>query len=498
MKRTRWSRHSDEGVALVLVLVFMTVVGLFSAVALAKSASVAKSGVQLRSRGDLQYALDGGVDSEIQALTAELATGTPTSCTTVDAGLMPGSSFSLNSQTVDTACRTLAGRTRSGADDLSTSNYALVVTSPLDGALQSQSGSDALQIGGSVYINGKVVNSDLKKNIAITSGDLVSPLSASCDANLQALTQISLTGTGQLRSCTEQTLAEAEPSVSLGTAPTFDVSKVLGAGLPVGKGKKICQVFFPGLYTTPPVLGGDNYFASGTYYFHFTTPDPWEIDTGSTIIGGQKMPGVDSDTLSGNCAAMTDSTALAQSGVAPYTSQIATASSGNTWVFGGSSSVDFKNGSAILFTPPAIGSGIPVNIAGAPDGTGGYAAIAVDGNVVTGGTNNTQMTLKSNLYAPTGHVDIFSTNNTVATAQAGVVARTVTLKASNSGSGGLLISSSGSYQNPPPPFRTVQITSADHSKTSNSTNTAVVTISNFSPFTVHVLSWRTGNDPPPP
>jgi hypothetical protein len=281
------------------------------------------------------------------------------------------------------------------------------------------------------------------------------------------------------------------PTVSLGTAPTYNVSSVLASGLQVNlAGGQKCQVFFPGRYTTKPTLASDNYFVSGTYYFLNT--GQWQIAGGSTIIGGQRLSGTDTEPLTGPCASMTDAMALAQPGVAPYLASIASASSGNMWIFGGSSSVDFKNGAATLFTPPAAAGSIPVNIAGASSSAGGYTPIAINGDVLTGGSNNTSLTLKSNVFAPTGHVDIFSTNNTVATAQAGVVANTVTLKASNSGSGGLVISASSGRPNPPPPFRTVKIVTDDHSGTSTATNTAVATISNFAPFTVKILSWRTG------
>ena len=485
--------RSDEGVSLVLVLVFMTIVGFFCAVALAKSSAVSKSGVQLRTRANYQYALDGGVDRAFQALTTELASGAPTSCTTVASGASFPATFSLNAQTVDYSCSTLAGRTTNSSDS-SISNYALVVTSPNLHSLTSQAGVDPLLVGGSVFLNGKVTNSDLNKVVQITTGDLTSPAGGTCDTDLAAVTQIQFAGTGQLRACTEQTLASTLPSISVATAPTYDIPTTLRSGLQVNlSGGQHCQVFYPGRYTAPPTLSsGDNYFVSGTYYFLNT--GQWQIAGGSNVLGGQPLAGTDTPASTGACATMTDAVATAQGGVSSALPSINPyrLSSGNTWVFGGSSSLDFKKGSAVLFTPPASAGAVPVNIVGASSTAGGYTPISVGAAVLTGGTNNTSMTLNSNLYAPTGGVEIFSTNNTLASARAGVVAYTLTLKASNSGSGGLVISSSGALPNPPPPFRTVSVITRDHAATLAGTNFAVATISNFAPYTVRILSWRTG------
>src|SRR5581483_307121 len=49
-----------------------------------------------------------------------------------------------------------------------------------------------------------------------------------------------------------------------------------------------CQVFHPGLYKSHPILvGGDNYFASGVYYFNFSDPADVFNVAGARVFGGQ-------------------------------------------------------------------------------------------------------------------------------------------------------------------------------------------------------------------
>lgn len=489
MNRVRAAR-GDDGVALVMALVFMLVVGLFVGAALQKAQSTSASGQQVLVRGQLQYALDGGIDVALQALQQELSNGAPTRC--VDAAAAPGvGSLTLNAQSVTHTCTTLAGRA-AVAGDVTTTNYAIVVTSPNADALTTQSGaSSSLGIDGSVFLNGTVTNGALKKQLDLTSGDLVSPVSrAGCAADLAALTDITLTGSGQLKTCTEQTLAQAVPTLTLPAAPV-EVATALKSGVQLGT----CRVFFPGRYSTSPpaVSGADTYFVSGLYYFH--NIGQWSIDDKNLdLTGGHRTVSTDSAVPANGCTSMTDATALAAPLAVANAGTIGTPyANGVTWAFGGTSSLDFKKGSVTLFSPPAIGTAQPVNIYAVPTTGNGYTAItSVGAAVITGGSNLSAMLFNAKILAPTGTVSIFSTNNTVATARGGIVAYQLDLQASASGSGGLVITAPGGIVDAPPPFRTVRIVTQDSSGGNSATNTAVATISNFAPFTIHVLSWRTG------
>jgi hypothetical protein len=494
----RAAMKSDEGVSLILALVFITVVGLFATVALTKSATVSGSGVSLRTRANLQYALDGSVENVYSTLSSELASGSPVSCTTV-AGGTTSFSFSLNSQSVHSDCTTLAGRAKTTSDAANT-NFALVVTSPSPSALITGNAVNrTVNVDGSVYLNGKVTNSDLQKNVTVSTGDIVSPNSrTNCSADLLALTQLATMSSSQLKVCTDQTVADAQPPLALPDAPTVDLAPALKSG--IDNPSHTCRVFYPGLYKQAPVLdNAANYFVSGLYYFEDV--GTWDIDNDSEVTGGARSVSSDSAVPNNGCKTMNDTTALGFSAFTALPATTRTAISGarfsygSTIVLGGSSVLNFKKGAVTLFTPPSGGinalSFVGFPDSGVPSSIHGYKAMTTGSDSITGGTNHSVMEFNGKLFAPTTKVTVFSTNNTTAAVRGGVIAYTVDLSASASGSGGVAISATSSGGTPPPPFRTVKVVSNDASGTSTATNTAVATVSNFPPYRVDVLSWRT-------
>lgn len=484
---TRLRRSTgDDGVSLVLALAFLVIVGLFATVALTKSTNTATTGRSLRDRGQLQYNLDGAIDKGLQVVRSDMTSTDPATCSQASSPTSSGT-LALNGHTSNWTCSLIAGRAKKSTD-ISTTDYALVVTSPSDGSLTTQScASCSLDVGGAVYLNGKVANGDLTQSINLTSGDLVSPSSRSgCEADLAALTNMT-TATGFLKTCTEQAVTQALPIVSLPTAPTYDVSTLLASGLSVAG----CRVFYPGLYTAQPILfNGANYFVSGLYYFN--NIGSWQF-TGNNlrVTGGQRAVTTDSPALAGACSGMSDATALAaaplavQSAIASYTY-----ANGVTWVLSGNSAVDARRGAISLYSPPRGSSSQPMSLVAFSAPTGGYAAIA-GGNptILSGFSNNTQMIVNGKTFAPSADANFFSTNNTSAVTRGGLVAFTVELQASSPGSGSLVISAEGGAGTPPPPFRTIKLVSAEPGNIA--TNTAVATVSNFSPYSVIIKSWRT-------
>ena len=526
-KFTRDRRPSgDHGVSLVLALVFVVLVGLFATVALNKSGSTLVAGQQLRDRGLVQYTIDGGVERGLQVLSDDMQNADPSTCAQ-PADPTTSGSLTLNSgsSSASWACTLLAGRAKKSSDVAST-DYGLVVTSPNPGALTTQSGaSDDVAIGGSVYANGVVSNSDLKKKISLTVGDFVSPISrAGCEVAIDALTDLTV-ATGYLKTCTEQTVEQAQPTVNLPAAPALDMSLLFGSGVAVttggggpgggpgrgpgggpggggggggGGSTKTCQVFYPGKYTSPPdLLNGANYFVSGLYYF--AAIGTWTF-TGNnlTVSGGARTVGTDSARLEDDCSDMnmTDATALSQPAIASIlaTIQSSTFSGGTTWVLGGSTRLDMRQGSISLFTPPMGSSSKPVNVVALPAASGGYAAFGTStgtSTAINGMSNDTQARFNAKIYTPTARVDVFSTQKTEAVARAGIVAREIDLQASVAGGGGLAISARSGAGTPPPPYRTVKVVSSDTAFGTIATNTAVATISNYFPYTVTTKSWRT-------
>ena len=484
----------DDGVSLILALVFILIVGLFTIVALSKSEATLIAGEAVQSRSQTQYEIDGGIDRSAQVLRSEMSSADPGTCAQTSTPTANGT-LTLNSTTTTWNCTLLAGRAKRSSDSTNT-DYAIVITKPVAGALTTSNGSTALNIGGSVYMNSPLVAGNVKTDLAL-AGDLVGPSPASC-STFDSFTAITV-ASGYLKTCTEQSLISAEPTVALPAAPTFNVSTSYGNGIPliVSPGHT-CQVFFPGLYTTAPNLSNEaNYFVSGTYYFNnLGTWQPWSSNSGVRhVSGGKRSVSTDTPALSDDCATVTDAVALALLTVAADRTAVtaATFTSGVTIVLGGNSVLSVPKGTITLYSPPIGGSSVPMSLVAFDTATNGYAAtsstLASTIDVLTGTTNNTGLLVNGKIFAPSAGINIFSTNDTYAVAQAGLVAAQLTLQASTSGAGSVAISTPGALTTPPPPFRTVRIVSS--AAGANATNTAVVTISNFAPYTVLTKSWRT-------
>ena len=495
MRRTRRRRENrgDDGVSLVLALVFILIVGLFITAALTKSQATLVAGQSVRDRGQLQYGLDGGIDRAIQVVRSDMGTADPSVCAqpTPAAAAMGSGSLTLNATTTSWSCQLMAGRAKKSSDSDST-DYAIVVTSPASGALTTQSGSGTFKVGGSVYLNGEVKDSDINTNISV-SGDIVSPSSdASCAAHLDAMTKVAVSASNYLKTCSEQSASSAEPTVSLPTAPgaVYDISTLYASGLASGT----CRVYFPGLYTSAPSFtNGDNYMVSGLYYFKDVAVSL--NSNSSTLIGGRRTAATDSPALTGSCATMTDTTAL---GLLPAalrstltSSGYVFASGGVTWVLGGTAAVTISKGVVSLFSPAKGSSSQPMSIVAYKTATNGYAGIATGiPSVISGGTNNVTLQVNGKIFAPSGRVDLTATGSgSVQQALGGIVGYEVALKASTPAFGLFNVSAPAGAGSPPPPFRTIQVVASTSGNSAR--NTAVFTVSNFGTYAVKVKSWRT-------
>lgn len=502
--------RGDDGVSLVLALVFIVIVGLFATVALTKSQNTLSNGQQLELRGDAAYTADGAVDQALSALREDVEGTEPSKCAQTDDPTETGS-YALNGTTSTWTCTLLGGRAKKSTD-VTTADYAIIVTSAATAAFQTQSGSGDIIVNGSVYLNGPQTNSLLKTNVQVKEGDLVSPVSANCETQLAALTNITVTS-GFIKACTEGSVTTAQPTVALPSAPSAIAAVTappLQTTLP-GKPKP-CKVFYPGQYTTAPnfknLVNANQtvdavYFVSGLYYFNGI--GTWTLDaSGLTVIGGERVVTEDTVALTGNdCDGMTDDTAMAL--YAPLLGANLTKTAnpmiyfdyGVTWVLGNKSTLEPKNVTMTLFTPPVLaGSSSPFSLVAFKDDTNGYKKISTTGGgtpvALSGFSNNTKAHLNAKIMTPSAKLDMFSTNDTEAVARAGVVAYELLLQVSSGGSGsGLSIKAPYNKKNPPPPFRTVKVEAVDATGVTSTKVVAVVTISNFPPYSVTTESWRT-------
>lgn len=513
MRSRNHLRRDDEGVALVMALVFLFVVSVFITVALEKSQSTSMSGATLRERGDLQYALDGGVERAMQLLQEDMAD-------TVDPDLCPspsptaqdltavkdGTGLTLNGQTVTFTCQGLAGvAAKDSASDYT--NYALVITSASTDALTTQSGvAHDLVVGGSVYLAGDVSNSGLGKPVSVEDGDVVQHIGTCDQDDLDAVTNL-VVEADQYKTCSPQTVQQAQPAVTLPSNTTGSEDRqgtYVDYPLPVGKGKgrplaAECRVFFPGRYAGPPDLlagnGTVNWFLGGLYYFEFPTGDSrWEISNQEAVVVGTPRSGIDEGVaVPSSCPSVSDinDDIAGLPTPLPVTSVVdeALAAKGGTFVLGGPSHIVVR-GSLSMASPDPWTTGQPaINLMAVRAVDTGYTTWSGGStSLIQNDTATSSMVFNAKLFAPDSDARIFASLPNVATIRGGAVLRRLHLGASAAAQD-LAIQASGTTPGVPDPYRTVRIVARDSAGTTG-TQTAVVNISNVSPYAVTPISWR--------
>lgn len=548
MKRHTLPRcAADEGTALVIVLVFMVVVGLLLGAFLGKSETVTDSGIALRDRTQQQYALDAGAERALQLLRSDVAdvatAGAASKCINAAGGVSDitaeAGGLDVNGHRIRYTCQTLAGSTVSSGGGAAT-NFAIVLTSTATDALTTKSGqatgqtstcsnpAGSLKIGGSVYIRGNETDDGVTKRVIVCGGDIArykgDPASSSfpeCTSEqLTALTQL-VRDPLYLKACTEQTVNEAVPLVTLPQAPGVDfasniapLNRPLYVDIPAGS--DACRVFFPGLYKSPPALRTNskdgNYFVSGLYYFEFSGNDVLSLGSNTTVTAGDptKSPtGAAADvTASGSssaCNGVSDANALAALATAVPTLSLGSyyfSNGGAEWVFGKRARLDVQ-GSLTLNTAPVAANTAFISVVGvrspadpgqdssATDAARGYTVWSSPSNpIIRNQSASSAVVINGKVVAPSAPVEIFASNPTDGVVRGGLIAKSLDLGASVQG-GGLAISAPAFTTNPaPPPFRTVRVVSKEPSSPGIQ-QVVEATISNYSPYTVTVLSWRT-------
>jgi hypothetical protein len=546
-------RRDDEGVSLILALIFVVVLSLIVLAGLSDAFTTTQANTDTQGRVRLQYGLDAGISKALTALQADLKSGNPQDCTNSSAGStqvvqgLPVSYSNGSSPSVNTTCQALAGQAESN-NGLTNMNYAIITTSTAGDDLTTQSGvSGSLLIGGSVYMASQIeTDGDLKKPVTVCSGSSC-PTSASTEADfvgylqnptstcpVSSLTQVTVTD--GLLACTQQTPSSVLPVIpseldlATMTPPSPDMSAV---HWDVGSGKSTCRVFLPGLYTSAPTLlpasgkkSGSNLFAGGLYYFNGV--HTFNVNS-STVYAGWEDPSppaplpMDQGGIpsSDPCSSVSMSTVV--SNLTKFTGLPAGFSSsliwqyGATFVLGGDSSIALQgsgsnSGSLTMFTPtaqfcdPKTMPGkctqlvLPVNLYTVQSADTGWATwdgvTACNGSsvfVVCNVNTSADMLFNAKLYAANAPVDLFASSPSHEAALDGIVASTIMLQASASAGLSPEVTSISITGNPPPPFRTVCLISTDATGNSAGYDKAVAEIANGSPFAVTVLSWRTQN-----
>lgn len=450
--------RGEEGVALVMVLIFLIIAGAVILALLRVGFASLSAAAELRGSDERVYAADGGLQSGIQQARID-----PTRCAAPGA-ISDLDPVTINGRTVQIRCVGMAGASPGAG------GWAVYIPDGGQIATKSGGGADNKVVSGPVYLGTDPAAGgwDLEADLHVRQGPVVQRSSGACTppAGLQLDTPL-----WGYRCVTE---AEAVP-----TAP-----QRLPASLPLlqhhaGTDLPGCRVFEPGTYTQAPELDGANYFRSGVYFLD--NVGTWSIGPNTEVVAGRPAPGESAGTSASACYADTP-------GV-----------TGVTFLLGGNSTIEVHQGSLEVFSVPAADApGVSIRQLRASD-PGPWAAKAstVTGELVTSRNGaKTELVVHGLVYGPDAGVQLSAANGGTVQLRGGVVTRRLEIwtPASN-GPGGVSLPEIGGGV-APGTGRTVEITaSAQPSDADEKTvsATAVVRIANDPGRAVSVLEWQVVN-----
>lgn len=469
--------RNEDGASMVMVLLVVVFVALVSTAFLTKSGTEFKASSALQTKVRLQYGADAGLEKGISTLSAELANAVRTHCLTPLTPTQTVASFTWTTSgyPVTVTCTDLQGY---AADDTSQGIFgaAIVITGGADSLITQSGGGNPVDVGGTIYLSGAEVPTDLKKDIHLTRGELAQ-FGCSGTPSIAQITVASPYG----QRCTAIPASQVANKVALPAIPPT-------AALPVTLPGNNCRVFFPGKYTTAPALlsgnNTSNYFASGDYYFD----GPMTISVGNNVelIAGASSPG--DVEVSGSTPCSNDAAAKALPGAVPSL----ISSTGAAFYMGGDSHIDVAQGILVMHSRPiTTGLDVPLSVYGVRSTDSGWDRWSGGANqIITTSTANGTMLFNGQINAYDAPVFIFASNPSYAAARAGIVAKLLTLKASASGTN---LDVSGYGTSSTLGSRIVQITVTAAGKSGDpggSVGSAVVTFPNDPAVKPTVQSWR--------
>jgi hypothetical protein len=409
---------ADAGVVLPLVLVVVVVLGLVVVGLATYTSTTLRYGQTTEERTDRFASAQGAMDNSLE----RLEIGKLKLCSTGLGFVIDPFPVTLNAAPATVECRSIGG----SASDVD--GWAAVITGvgnpggPNDDDFVVQSGGGADKfIGGPVWLENR--NSiDIRANTTIEQGDLFYP--EGC--NPQQFTGLNLDsrlfftpGNGTV--CTDGTWnAPFRPPA---TSVPSSVSVSDGVPALARTDSNGCTVFEPGRYNLAPLLGANNYFKSGNYYFH---------NVGTIVVKQTKL-------LFGNMPGVTGFPSLAN--VPCSFVRGSDNLSGATVYMGGNSRFDIEADGALEFSRRSqIGAQKTdrVSVHVIDPGLGNQPSWS-DPVIETKPGNNKQLAIQGLLWAPNAAL-VFGevTNDTTAAIRGGVVVARLDAGASASSTGFLI------------------------------------------------------------
>ncbi|MEY2958347.1 MAG: hypothetical protein RLZZ01_915 [Actinomycetota bacterium] len=258
--RSRAGRR-DEGAVLLLVLVIGVVLSAVVIVLVQYTSASIRYGQVSEARADRLAAADGAMRDAVERV--RLGRSLCTTGVGSSGALTYRYPIELNEAAVDVSCRRL------GTSLSEIAGWAIVVTGeggvPSGGGLVSASGAGRAKLLGGPMFVADLALVGLGAPVELRDGDLwytapecpsVAEFTEIAVDNLEFL-PVGVRGT----MCTDRVWSEIYPEPAVPDLSTLPV------GDPVGVQVGDCRVFEPGVYTSSPELGPNNYFRSGEYRF---------------------------------------------------------------------------------------------------------------------------------------------------------------------------------------------------------------------------------------
>jgi hypothetical protein len=297
MSRSRYQQ--EDGVSLIMVLVFIMVFSLVIGAILDFALTGFKTSEAISDVRDQQHAIDGAVDGAINAIRRSNSagfTGSTTGCPTFEYDAPSGSSDP------DVTVKCTAVGTLTGSANETVPEYAVLVlgTTGSDGFTRSGSASKTLTIDGGLFSNRTIGSGS--GNIAVF-GDALAV--STCSPLNGSGVPTGISGTGSVKCALGNSYLEADP----GYAPQIANTSTLTVDpTPSCQSSQSIIKFDPGLYSEDPAnlipgtcSGKVWWFSPGTYYFNFNSTGLWTIPGSGVnaikIVGGKLKAGWSASTL---------------------------------------------------------------------------------------------------------------------------------------------------------------------------------------------------------
>jgi hypothetical protein len=430
----------DAGAALLLALIFITVVAVAIATLLAFADTSLRTTVALRTQAAQASNADGAAQVAIDNLRLSTYVGV-SDCLGPSNGLQLSNFYQSDSAYVSCSLDDQTSKWTSGSGAVPTQGLLTLGTAKTTGKNPTyvEDGIDVnLNNMGTFWIQGNAaskstIDVEKKGSVQVKNGNATA---ASCIGNGSVVV------TGGTLLCNNQAAADAliDPNYPTPPAPITGPGGTATNPAPTGCGTSAVVHYSQGIYTSPPALNCANAkvydFRPGYYYFNFTNTsnEVWDITT--TLVAGARNP-LTSSTIPDLSKACTN----------PITTPTDPTQDGVVFVFGNDSQMKIETTAQLAICGKVYNPAYPpVAIYGLKTALGSIPAPPAAGKptngcildpagcsiVSTNGTTDTSYYVMGAVYAPLAKVTLSMKKDSDQYFEDGMVARALAMSAPGS------------------------------------------------------------------